>query len=141
MKLATIRPSDDDRDKAFAETQTILKVYPNVKLVIAISAPAVPGAGEAMQQSGRKDVDVIGLSLPNLCKRYVHDGVVQAVVLWKTRDLGYLTVYAADLLVEGRASGTSLRAGRLGNIEIRGTEVILGKPFIFNKANIDQFDF
>ena len=28
LKLATIRPSDDDRDKAFAETQTMLKVYP-----------------------------------------------------------------------------------------------------------------
>src|SRR6202043_2950998 len=45
LKLATIRPSDDDRDKAFAETQTILKVHPAVKLIMAISAPAVPGAG------------------------------------------------------------------------------------------------
>ncbi len=43
LTLATIRPSDDDRDKAFAETQTILRVHPNVKLVMAISAPAVPG--------------------------------------------------------------------------------------------------
>ena len=29
LTLATIRPSDDDRDKAFAETQTILRVHPN----------------------------------------------------------------------------------------------------------------
>ena len=28
LKLATIRPSDDDRDKAFAETQTIMRVFP-----------------------------------------------------------------------------------------------------------------
>ena len=65
LKLATIRPSDDDRDKAFAETQTLLKVYPSVKLMMAISAPAVPGAAEAVRQAGRKDVNVIGLSLPN----------------------------------------------------------------------------
>src|SRR5262249_34894470 len=71
MKLATVRPSDDDRDKAFSEAQTIMKVYPDVKLIMAISAPAVPGAGEAVRQSGRKDVFVIGLSLPNLNKRYV----------------------------------------------------------------------
>ena len=45
LKLLTIRPSDDDRDKAFAETQTVLKVYPDVKLIMAISAPAVPGVG------------------------------------------------------------------------------------------------
>jgi rhamnose transport system permease protein len=141
LKLAAMRPSDDDRDKAFSETQTILKVYPNVKLIIAISAPAVPGSAEAVQQAGRKDVSVIGLSLPNLCKRYVHDDVVQAVVLWNTRDLGYLTVYTAALLVEGRAGKDALQAGRLGTVEVRGTQVILGKPFIFNKANIDQYDF
>ena len=141
MKLAAMRPSDDDRDKAFAETQTILKVYPNVKLIVTISAPAVPGSAEAVQQAGRKDVFVIGLSLPNLCKRYVHDGVVQAVVLWNTKDLGYLTVYTATLLVEGGTGKDSLQAGRLGTVEVRGSQVILGKPFIFNKANIDQYDF
>jgi rhamnose transport system permease protein len=141
LKLATIRPSDDDRDKAFSETQTILKVYPNVKLIVAISAPAVPGAAEAVQQAGRKDVDVIGLSLPNLCKRYVHDGVVQAVVLWNTRDLGYLTVQVAALLVRGQMGKGPLQIGRLGNIEVRGTQVILGNPFIFSKENIDRYDF
>jgi rhamnose transport system permease protein len=141
VKLATIRPSDDDRDKAFTETQTIMKVYPNVKLVMAISAPAVPGAGEAVQQAGRHDVNVIGLSLPNLCKRYVHDGWVQAVVLWNTKDLGYLTVYTGALLAEGKMGKDSVQAGRLGTIEVRGTQVVLGKPFIFNKGNIDGYDF
>jgi rhamnose transport system permease protein len=141
LKLATIRPSDDDRDKAFTETQTILKVYPNVKLIVAISAPAVPGAAEAVQQAGRKDVDVIGLSLPNLCKRYVHDGVVQAVVLWNTRDLGYLTVQVAGMLVRGQMGKGPLQVGRLGSIEVRDTQVILGSPFIFNKDNIDKYDF
>jgi rhamnose transport system permease protein len=141
MKLVAMRPSDDDRDRAFAETQTILKVYPQVKLIITISAPAVPGSAEAVQQSGRHDVFVIGLSLPSLCKRYVHDGVMQAVVLWKTRDLGYLTVLTAALLVEGRMGKDSLQAGRLGTVEVRGSQVILGKPFIFNKANIDEYDF
>ena len=91
---------------------------------MAISAPAVPGAAEAVQQAGRKDVNVIGLSLPNLCKRYVHDGVVQAVVLWNTRDLGYLTVHTAALLVRGqmgkgrsadRPSGKDRSAGYAGD--------------------------
>jgi len=143
LKLLTIRPSDDDRDKAFAETQTVLKVYPSVKLIMAIATAAVPGAGEAVRQSARRDVDVIGLSLPNLSKPYVHDGTVQAVVLWNTRDLGYLTVYTAALLAEGKlpSGTTSFHAGRLGTIEIRGDQVLLGKPVIFDKSNIDQFDF
>ncbi len=143
LKLATIRPSDDDRDKAFSETQTILSVYPNVKLVMGISAPAVPGAAEAVRQANRKDIDVIGLSLPSLNKQYVHSGVVQAVVLWDTHNLGYLTVYAASLLAEGKLpkGATSLQAGRLGAIQIAGDQILLGAPLIFNKANIDQYNF
>ena len=143
LRLATIRPSDDDRDKAFAETQTILGVYPNVKLIMAISAPAVPGAGEAVRQAGRKDVDVIGLSLPSITKPYVHEGVVQTVVLWSTRDLGYLAVFASSLLAEGKIppGATSIQAGRLGSLRIQGSEIILGNPLIINRSNIDQLDF
>jgi rhamnose transport system permease protein len=143
LKLAAIRPSDDDRDKAFVETQTVLKVYPQVKLIMAISAPAVPGAGEAVRQAGRKDVDVIGLSLPSICKPYVHEGIVQTVVLWSTSDLGYLTVYSGWLLAQNKlpAAATSIPAGRLGTLQIRGNEIILGSPLIINKQNIDQMDF
>jgi rhamnose transport system substrate-binding protein len=143
LKLATIRPSDDDRDKAFAETQTILRAFPNVKLVMAISAPAVPGAGEAVRQARRPDVKVIGLSLPNMNKPYVHEGVVQTVMLWNTADLGYLTVYAGTLMAQNKLApgATSIDAGRLGTIGIRGSEVILGPPLLFTKDNIDKFDF
>jgi rhamnose transport system permease protein len=143
LKLATIRPSDDDRDKAFAETQTILRAFPNVKLVMAISAPAVPGAGEAVRQAGRTDVKVIGLSLPNMNKKYVHEGVVQTVMLWNTADLGYLTVYAGTLMARGglAAGAASIDAGRLGKVEIRGSEIILGPPLLFTRQNIDKFDF
>ena len=144
LTLATIRPSDDDRDKAFAETQTLLKVYPAMKLVMAISAPAVPGAAEAVRQARRSGaVKVIGLSLPNMNKPYVHGDVVQAVILWNTRDLGYLTVLSASQLVrQGFAPGvSSLEAGRLGRIEIRGSEIVLGAPLLMNKSNIDRYDF
>jgi rhamnose transport system substrate-binding protein len=143
LKLATIRPSDDDRDKAFSETQTIMRVFPSVRLVMAISAPAVPGSAEAVRQANRHDVNVIGLSLPNINKPYVHDGWVQTVVLWNTRDLGYLTVLAgARLAREGIPGGTpAIEAGRLGTIQIRGTEIVLGAPTMFTKANIDKFDF
>jgi ribose/xylose/arabinose/galactoside ABC-type transport system permease subunit/ABC-type sugar transport system substrate-binding protein len=143
LTLTVIRPSDDDRDKAFAETQTILNVYPRVKLIMAISAPAVPGAGEAVRQAARRDVNVIGLSLPSICRPYIRDGYVQTVVLWSTRDLGYLAVYASSLLAQGKipAAATSIQAGRLGVLQIHGSEIILGDPLIINSRNIDQFDF
>jgi rhamnose transport system permease protein len=143
LKLVAIQPSEGDRDRAFQETQTVLKVYPNVKLVMAIAAPAVPGAAEAVKQSGRADVKVTGLSLPNMCKPYIHEGVIENIVLWNTVDLGYLTVYAARALSTGemKRGVSDLQAGRLGKIEVQNDQVMLGAPFIFNKQNVDQFDF
>jgi rhamnose transport system permease protein len=143
LKLVTVRPSDDDRDKAFAETQTVLRANPSVRLIMAISAPAVPGAAEAVRQAGRTGVSVIGLSLPNMNKPYVHAGVVQTVVLWNTKDLGYLTVYAGSRLANGTlvSGARSVEAGRLGSLEVRGRDIILGAPLLITKANIDTFDF
>ena len=143
LKLVTIQPSDGDRDRAFQETQNVLKVYPNVKLVMGIAAPAVPGIAEAVKQSNRKDVKVTGLSLPNMCKPYIKEGIVDSIVLWNTVDLGYLTVFASNALSDGsfKAGAGKLAASRLKEIEVVGDEVRLGKPFIFNKDNIDQFNF
>ncbi len=143
LKLTTIQPSDDDRDRAFQEAQNIMKTRPQVRLIMGISAPAVPGAAEAVKQAGRRDVRVIGLSLPNLCKPYVHEGWIESVILWNTVDLGYLVVNAAKAVVEGelKSGMTDLNAGRMGNVIIDKDEIILGKPFIFNKVNIDKFDF
>ncbi len=62
---------------------------------------------------------------------------------WNTYDLGYLTVQVADALAGGRlkAGATSFQAGRVGMVEIRGDQVILGAPFTFTKDNIDKFEF
>jgi rhamnose transport system permease protein len=143
MELVAVQPSEGDRDRAFSETQTVLKVHPNVKVIMAIAAPAVPGAAEAVKQSGRTDVKVTGLSLPNMNKPYVKAGVVESVVLWNTTDLGYLTVYAANALSKGqlKPGDHELNAGRLGKIAVVDDEVRLGAPFIFNKENIDRFNF
>ena len=143
MHLVAIQPSDGDRDRAFTEAQNILKVHPSVKVIMGIAAPAVPGVAEAVRQSGRSDVKVLGLSLPNMCKPFVKAGVIDSVVLWNTLDLGYLTVYAGRALATGELAvgQTSLRAGRLGTVEVKADEVLLGKPFVFDKSNIDGFDF
>ena len=143
ITMASLRPCDDLQKKAFDETNTVLNANPDVKLIMAICTPAVPGAAEAIKQSGRTDVKVIGLGLPNDNKRYVHDGITDCVVLWNTMDLGYLTVQAARALHDGtlKAGATSLTAGRLGSVEIKGDNILLGQPYLFTKDNIDKFDF
>jgi rhamnose transport system substrate-binding protein len=144
IKMAVLRPCDDKQDKAKEEATAILNAYPNVKLMMAICSPAVPGAAEAVRQSPRSgEVKVIGLGLPNDNKAYVHQGITESVVLWNTKDLGYLTVLAAAAVKNGtlKPGDKSFPAGRLGAKEVQGDNLILGVPFIFNKDNIDQFDF
>jgi rhamnose transport system permease protein len=143
IEMAALRPCDDLQKKAFDETNTILNSNPAVKLFMAICTPAVPGAAEAVKQSGRTDVKVIGLGLPNDNKRYVHDGITDCVILWNTMDLGYLTIQAACAIKEGRLKpgDRELPAGRLGSIEIQGDNILLGQPFLFTRDNIDRFDF
>ena len=143
IKLTTVRPCDDQQPKAFDEARTILNANPNVKLIMAISSAAVPGAAEAVKQAGRSDVHVVGLGLPNDNKPYVKAGITTAVVLWNTMDLGYLAVETADGLAKGtlKPGDPSFKAGRLGEIKLQGDNVMLGIPFTFNKDNIDGFDF
>jgi rhamnose transport system permease protein len=143
IELAVVRPCDDQQKKAFEATQTILNAHPGVKLVMAICSPAVPGAAEAVKQSGRQDVKVIGLGLPNDNKRFVHEGITETVILWNTMDLGYLTIYASHALRNGtlQRGATDFTAGRLGKLTIEGDNILLGQPFKFDKTNIDNFDF
>jgi rhamnose transport system substrate-binding protein len=144
MKLIAIRPSDDLKDKAQSEATALMSANPNLKLLMAICTPGTPGAAEAVKQAGKAGrVKVIGLGLPSENRRYVHDGVTESVMLWNTADLGYLTIYAADALAKDqlKPGATSFQGGALGTFEIKGDNILLGKPFIFNRGNIDQFDF
>lgn len=144
MKLVDTKPCDDQKDKAQQETTNLLGAYPNLKLVMAICSPAVPGAAEAVKQAGKSGtVKVIGLGLPSQNRAYVKDGTTQAVILWKVEDLGYLTIQAAAAVANGelKPGATTFKAGQLGEVKVEGTDIILGKPFVFTKDNIDQFDF
>jgi ABC-type sugar transport system substrate-binding protein len=144
LKMIALRPCDDLKDRAQSEATALLAANPNLKLIMAICSPAVPGAAEAVKQAGKVgQVKVIGLGLPSENRTYVKDGVTETVILWKTEDLGYLTICAANGLANGalKPGDKSFQAGSLGQFEIQGDNILLGKPFLFTKENIDQFNF
>lgn len=65
--------------------------------------------------------------------------------LWNPEELGHLGSYAAAAPASGRiagAQGEKFKAGRLGEYTVgKDGEVILGKPTVFDRGNIDKFDF
>jgi len=125
-------------------TQDLMKAYPNLRGIFAISSVAFPGAAEAVKQAGMSGkVMVTGLSTPNDMRKYVEDGTVKSVVLWNTKDLGYLTVHAARALAKGglKPGATSIQAGRLSERKVVGDNVMLGQILVFTKENIQDYDF
>lgn len=142
MNLVTVKPSEEDQQLAFQVTQDLLKAYPDLEGIFAITSVALPGAAQALREAGAADrVALTGLSTPNSMRPYIKDGTLKEFVLWNPVDLGYLTVYAAKTLVENGTLPATLDAGRLGPIEVRDDMVLLGEPIVFNAGNIDQFDF
>jgi rhamnose transport system substrate-binding protein len=102
--------------------------------------------GEQAGQTGK--VAVTGLGLPNDMKAFVADGTVPEFGLWSVPDIGYLAYYVADLLVKGDITGapgeTFSVPGLNGDQPYTigpDSVVILGPPFVFNKDNVNDFDF
>lgn len=144
LKLVDVKPSNEDQKLAFSVTQDLMKAYPGLKGVFAISSVAFPGAAEAIKQAGKGgQVEVIGLSTPNDMKAHVKEGTVKSVLLWNTKDLGYLTVFVGRALAKGelKAGVSSFRAGRLGERKVVGDSVLLGDLLVFTADNIDKYDF
>jgi rhamnose transport system substrate-binding protein len=145
LNIVTILPSEEDQQQAFKVTGQILKAYPSVKGIIGLSSVAFPGAADAITQANLiGKVAVTGLSTPNQMKPFVKSGCVKSVILWNPVDLGYAAIYAMRAVVDGKLKpgATELDAGRLGKLKlINGSQFLLGPPFVFNKDNIDKFDF
>ncbi len=85
------------------------------------------------------------MGTPNQMRKYVKDGTVTSFALWNPSDLGYLAAYAAKALVDGTITGKegdTFTAGTLGSFKVGadGT-VLLGDPTVFDKSNIDKFNF
>jgi rhamnose transport system substrate-binding protein len=144
MKLLDIRPSEEDQNLAFTVTQDLMKAYPEMNAIIGLSSVAFPGAADAVSQAGKAaKIYVTGGSTPKAMKKFVNSGDVKHVVLWNPVDLGYAAVYVARALADGKLKpgDKDVDAGKLGKLPITGSTILLGKPFIFDKSNINNFDF
>ena len=134
--------SEEDQAKATQVTIDALKAHPDVEGIYALTSVALPGAAEGIRKSeAQGKVFLTGLSTPRTMQPYVADGTVQKFVLWSPVDLGYLTVLAAKLHQEGELAAGTIRAGRLGDIQVVDDEVRLGPPIVFDAASLGKYDF
>ena len=146
MKLVSTVYGNDAPATATQVTQGLLEQYPNLKGIISPTTVGIlAAAGVLDTPKYRGKIALTGLGTPDSMKKYVADGTVQSFELWNPANLGYLAAYAAvnyaSKTITG-AQGQSFTAGKLGKFTVGADNtILLGPPFVFNKANIAQFNF
>jgi len=146
MQLVEIAYGDDDPQKSLTEAEALLIKYPDLRGIIAPTTVAVAAAAQAVENAGRApQLQVTGLGTPNQMRRFIKNGTVTAFALWSPYDEGYLSGYLAHGLVTGDIKvkeGEKFVVPELGEIEIGENRfIITGPPQIFDKDNIDKFNF
>jgi rhamnose transport system substrate-binding protein len=146
MKLVSTVYGNDDPTTATQVTSGLLQHYPHLAGIISpttVGILAAAGVLDTAQYRGK--VALTGLGTPLSMKKFVNDGTVKAFELWDPAKLGYLAAYAAVNLASKKitsASGQSFTAGKLGSFTVgAGNSILLGPPQVFDKANINQFNF
>jgi rhamnose transport system substrate-binding protein len=146
LKFLETVEAQEDNILSFNQAQTLINKYGDgLKGIVGMTSVATPAASEAVQQNklcGK--MAVVGLALPNAMKPYVNGGCVKSTVLWSTVDLGYAAGLALRAVADGtlKPGATSFKAGRLGELRIiNQSQILLGAPKVFTKADINDFDF
>jgi rhamnose transport system substrate-binding protein len=146
MKLVEVVYGNDDPAVSTQVTQGLLQKYPNLKGIISPTTVGIAAAAAVLDTAQyRGKIKLTGLGTPNSLRKWVKNGTIEAFELWNPADLGYLAAYAAVNHASGTITGKAgqtFKAGRLGKYKIGAkSTVLLGPPFVFNKANIDKFHF
>ncbi len=146
MKLDSVVYGNDDPTVSTQVTQGLLQQFPNLKGIISPTTVGIAAAAAVLDTAQyRGKVKLTGLGTPNSLRKYVLDGTIEGFELWNPADLGYLAAYAAVNVASGTITGKTgqtFTAGKLGKYKIGAkATVLLGKPYVFNKANIAKFHF
>ncbi|WP_443065011.1 rhamnose ABC transporter substrate-binding protein [Streptomyces sp. NBC_00576] len=146
IKLVTVAYGDDNTDKSYRLTGSLLKTYPNLKAIIAPTSVGINAAAQYLSQSPFKGkVKLTGLGTPNGMREYVKDGTVESFRLWDPTELGKLAAWTAESLASGQITGRegqglSTMDGHFYALGINGV-INLGDSTAFTIKNIDKYNF
>src|SRR5512133_3148279 len=146
IQLVATVYGDDQDEKSYTEAQGLMTSYPDLAGIISPTTVGIAASARAVTDAGKiGKVIVTGLGTPNQMRAYVKSGASPAFELWNPSDLGYLAIYTLDAIASGKIKGNpgdTFTAGKLGSYKIQpDNTVLLGPPTVFDKSNIDSFNF
>uniref|UniRef100_A0A7C5KD17 Autoinducer 2 ABC transporter substrate-binding protein n=1 Tax=Thermodesulfobium narugense TaxID=184064 RepID=A0A7C5KD17_9BACT len=147
IHLATIRYAGESISGAEQDSAEVMEAFPQVKVLVGMNSTASPGAAAAIELLHKVgQVVTIGITDPILMKQYMKDGVSPACVLWNPKDLGYLTVWAAVQLLQGKTlpANTPIDVPGISEKPTYDPQtgvLLLGAPLVFTPQTVDQYNF
>jgi rhamnose transport system substrate-binding protein len=146
MELVTIVYGDDVDAKSNTEAEALLTKYPDLKGIIAPTTVGISAAAHVVQSAHKADqIVVTGLGRPNDMRNFVKDGTVKQFALWITKDQGYVAGQLAVQLAMNKIRperGATFSAGSMGERSLKDKNIVVASPpVVFDKDNIDKYDF
>lgn len=145
IEIVSVNNTDGTAAKAYQYATDAMTKYPDLNAIVGIASTTCPGVAQAVEAAEKiGKVITTGYCAPNTARQYIKSGAMPFTVLWSPYDLGYLTVWAAKQLVDGKpleekneVPGLSSPATYMADKKL----LLLGPPFVFTKENVDKFDF
>ena len=146
-KLLTETPIADNEDTQTTYEKTldlIAKYGDDLDAIITCSAASPIGVAQALRE---KDligkVASVGSSVPSMVEPYVAEGSCNAITLWRPADAGYVQVWAALEVIEGREIKDGDVIPKFGPVTVQGHVVVGGEEGCvdWDQSNMTEWIF
>ncbi|MDT5034798.1 MAG: ribose transport system substrate-binding protein, partial [Actinoplanes sp.] len=139
VKIVQTLSDDADPAKALSNGQSALQANPNLKGIYTVWSYDGPAAGQAVQAAGKSgQVQVVADDAEPKTVQYVKDGVIQAMILQRPYQQGYLGIYLLTAMKVLGADATEKIVSQYVT-QADGVETLSSGIGLVTKDNLDAF--
>lgn len=135
----------EDEAKAVSMAKDLMNAHPDLTGLVGECTSSAPGVAKAVREADKiGKVFTVGLGTPQSMKSYLEDGSSSAAILWDVEQLGYLTVWAAKQLKDGKQLSDSNKVNdQLTDVKYFPDQkmLLLGDPLRITAENVDKYQY